>query len=171
MRAMWRLIFKLKADALLAPFPSTSTKSCQEFQVAFYLISLRSTWVMLWHHFPPKKRSFLSNLFLLLFVCAADGREESSLAKLGFPPHPCLLTLISQPCQPCHPYPSLPPLFLAIISQHSHPCLIGFPPHPCLIQAGSHQPKSLRSSITHCKLVTPLVSHQSSIIVISEEVL
>ena len=110
---------------------------------------------MLWHHFPPKKRSFLSNLFLLLFVCAADGREESSLAKLGFPPHPCLLTLISQPC---HPYPSLPPLFLAIISQPSHPCLICFPPHPCLIRAGSHQPKSLRSSITHCKLVTPLVS-------------
>ena len=104
--------------------------------------------------FSPKKRSLLSNLFLLLFVCAADGREESSLAKLGFPPHPCLLTLISQPCQPCHPYPSLPPLFLAIISQHSHPCLID----------------EKKVSI-HCKLVTPLVSHQSSIIIISEEVL
>ena len=140
---------------MLAPLPSTSTKSCQEFQVAFLSdISLRSTLVMLWHHFPPKKRSFLSNLFLLLFVCAADGREESSLAKLGFPPHPCLLTLISQPCQPCHPYPSLPPLFLAIISQHSHPCLI-----------------DEKKVSTHCKLVTLLVSHQSSIIIISEEVL
>ena len=157
MRAMLRLIFKRLNSRLmlcLRLFLLLPPKAAKNFKLLFYLIFLRSTWVMLWHHFPPKKRSFLSNLFLLLFVCAADGREESSLAKLGFPPHPCLLTLISQPCQPCHPYPSLPPLFLAIISQHSHPCLID----------------EKKVSI-HCKLVTPLVSHHSSKIIISKEIL